>query len=126
MAFTLSQAASDAMLIGGVDSFINAGTTAAYAKIFAGNTLLVTMVFAKPATAFANHELTFAQGNAGGDQISVTGVADSFTLYNGLDQIVGAGDVSAVGGTGALKISGTSGTTMYAGARAILGELKFI
>lgn len=123
--FVHSVDTNDAMLLG-VAALLDAVADPAYAILFEGTTALVTMVFAKPAAALIAHELVFEQGDAGGDLILVQGEADSFELYNGAGVLIGAGDVTEAAGTGALKVSGTApGTTLlYAGARAILAEMK--
>lgn len=124
MAFTQTQAVSDAMLVGGVAALIDASASAAYATLYEDATPLVTIVFAQPAVALVDHELVFMQAEVGGDLILVQGDADRFELYNGDDVLLGEGDVSDEMGSGTLKISGTTGTRLYAGARAILDELK--
>lgn len=125
MAFTASQAALDAMLVGGIAALLDADADPAYAVLYEGETALVAIVFAKPATTLVDHELVFAQADPSGDQITTQGDADGFELFNGAGELIGSGDVSDATGVGALKISGTNGTRLYAGARAILSELKF-
>lgn len=122
MSFAHTTEANDAMLLG-LASLLDADSDPAYAILFEGTTALVTMVFAQPAATLVAHQLVFAQGNAGGDLILVQGSADNFTLYNGAGALIGAGNVTDAAGSGALKVSGTTGTLLYAGARAILGSL---
>jgi hypothetical protein len=128
MTFVATQALNDAMLVGGVDSALDDHpTNHAYANIFDGSAVaLVTMVFAKPAAALLAHELVFAQDNASGDFIPTQGNAAAFELYSGAGVLLGIGDVTDMTGSGALKVSGTTGTLLFAGARAILGEMKFV
>jgi len=128
MSFTPSQVLSDAMLVGGIDNALDDHpTNHAYANIFDGSAVaLVTMVFAKPAAALVAHELVFAQANTSGDFIPTQGNAAAFELYSGAGVLLGSGDVTDMAGSGALKVSGTTGTLLFAGARAILGELKFV
>lgn len=127
MSFTPTQALSDAMLVGGVAGALDDHpTNPAYANISDGSAVaLVTLVFTKPAAALVAHELVFAQENGIGDFIPTQGNAASFDLYSGAGVLLGTGDVSDMAGSGALKVSGTTGTLLYAGARAILGEFKF-
>lgn len=121
-----SQAFKDARLSGGIDALVDASADPAYAILFDGSAVaLVTMIFAQPATSMVAHELVFEQGEAGGDQILVQGNAAAFELFNGDGVSLGTGDVTDSLGTGALKISGTTGTLLYEGAFAILGTLKF-
>lgn len=128
MSFTASQAFKDARLVGGIAALIDADpVNPAYANLFDGSGVaLVTMVFAQPGVTFIDHALVFAQGNGAGDMILVQGNAAAFDLYNGAGTLLGSGDVSDTAGAGALKISGTTGTLLYAGARAILAELKVV
>ena len=126
MSFTLvaSEAVNDALLDGGLAHLINDGVDPAYAILYESTTALVTMLFASPAVTLVNHELVFAQGNVGGDFITSQGDADRFELHTATGLLIGYGDVTDAAGSGTLKISGTTGTRLYAGARAILDELK--
>jgi hypothetical protein len=120
MSFTHTITANDAMLLG-FAALLDADTDPAYAILFEGTTALVTMVFAQPAAALVAHQLVFTQGDPAGDMILVQGSADNFELYNGAGTLIGTGDVTDLVGSGALKVSGTTGTLLYAGARATLG-----
>lgn len=128
MTFTATQALNDAMLSGGIDGILDADpVNPAYANVKdGGGVTLVTVVFARPAAVLVGHELVFEQGDLTGDMILVQGSAASFDLFNGAGVALGTGDVSDLAGTGAMKVSGTTGTLLYEGARAILGELKFV
>jgi hypothetical protein len=127
MTWTPTQAFRDARLVGGIASWLDADpVNPAYAVIFdSANVALVTIVFARPAGALVAHELVVSQAAAGGDQILVSGSADHFWLYNGAGVAGGAGDVTDAAGTGAMKITGSNGTMLFAGARAIVSSLKF-
>lgn len=125
---------NDAMLSGGADTLINASTDPAYALIFdttrpvtpggpVVDTPLVTLLFAMPACSLVAHQLVFFQGEPTGDQILVQGNATWARLFNGDGVWLGDCDVTDALGAGPLKISGTTGTLLYAGARAILDEL---
>lgn len=122
MSFTHTTAANDAMLLG-FASLIDADDDPAYAILLEGATALVTLTFAQPAASLVAHQLVFEQGDPAGDQILTQGSADNFLLYNGAGTLIGAGDVTDMAGSGALKVSGTTGTLLYAGARAILCAL---
>lgn len=87
----------------------------------ASDTLLVTMVLDKPCGAIVDDVLVLAQLDPVGDMVAVTGSAVTGVWVNGNDVLVGAGTVSDEAGSGDFKISGTTGTMLYAGARAILG-----
>jgi hypothetical protein len=123
MSFTQTQVFDDACLVGGVAALIDDSVNPAYAVLYEGATPLVTLVFAQPAVALVAHALAFEQADPTGDLIPVQGDADNFELYNGDAVLLGTGDVTDSAGSGALKISGTTGTRLYLGARAILDEL---
>lgn len=122
MAFTQTQAFDDACL-SGLMWLINGSVNPAYAILYEGSVELVTLVFAQPATDVVDHVLVFYQESLSGDLIHTQGDANHFKLYTGENVLVGEGDVSDAEGDGALKISGTTGTRLYAGARAILDTL---
>ena len=82
---------------------------------------LVTMVLKKPCGAVIDHALVLEQAAPGGDLITAQGSALWGRWINGAGVIVGEGDVSDEAGDGLFKVSGTTGTLLYAGARAILG-----
>ena len=128
MTFIATQSLNDAMLAGGIDGILDADpVNPAYAILEdGGGVALVTVVFARPAATLIAHALVFHQADTSGDMILVQGSAASFELYNGTGLLLGVGDVSDMAGTGALKVSGTMGMLLYEGARAILGELKFV
>lgn len=128
MSFTATQALNDSMLVGGVNSALDDHpTNHAYAILYdAAAVPLVTMLFTKPAVALVAHELVFDQDSASGDLILTQGNAATFSLYSAAGVLLGAGDVTDMAGAGPLKISGTTGTLLYAGARAILGEMKIV
>lgn len=128
MTFTATQVLNDAMLSGGIDGILDADVNNAYAIVFQGATALVTVAFAKPAAVLVDHELVLQQDNLAGDLVMVQGDADGFELYNGVNTLLGSGDVSGPAGTGAMKITGSdpaNPTRLFAGARALLNELKF-
>ena len=128
MTFVATQVLSDAMLVGGVDAALDDHpTNHAYAVLYdAAAVALTTIVFAKPAASLVEHELVFAQSQLGGDFIGTQGNAAVFELYSGAGVLLGSGSVTDMAGEGPLKVSGTVGTLLYAGARAILGELKMV
>ena len=87
----------------------------------AADALLVTMVLAKPCGAIVANKIVLEQEEVGGDQITVQGDAVRAVWINGDDDIVGEGAVTDEAGEGPFKVSGTTGTRLYAGAYAILG-----
>ena len=82
---------------------------------------MVTVVLTKPCGTVANNALRLTQAAPGGDLITVQGSALWARWINGAGDIVGEGDASDAAGDGVFKVSGTTGTLLYAGARALLG-----
>ena len=87
----------------------------------AADTLLATMVLDKPCGAVVADVLALTQLDPVGDMVAVTGSAVTGVWVNGADDVVAEGTVSDEAGSGDFKVSGTTGTMLYAGARAILG-----
>jgi hypothetical protein len=82
---------------------------------------LVEIGLAKPCGVINASVLTLKQSEPSGDLILATGTALWARWINGRDEVVADGSVSDAAGTGDFKLSGTSGTVLYAGARALLG-----
>lgn len=82
---------------------------------------LVEITLAKPCGAIDAGVLTLVQADAGGDLIAETGTALWARWVNGDEMHVADGSVSDAAGDGDFKVSGTAGTLLYAGARALLG-----
>lgn len=87
----------------------------------AGGTPLVTMVLTDPCGVITGNVLVLTQADPSGDLVFITGSALWARWVNGNGDLVGDGDVSDAAGAGFFKLSGTTGTILYAGARAILG-----
>ena len=123
MSFTQTPATTAAMLAG-VLALLDNDTDPAYAVLFdAASNPLVTVIFDQPAGAIVAGQLVFAQGDPAGDLIAASGTAVSFTLHAGDGTNMGAGDVTDAAGTGAMKLEGSTGTTIYAGGRLVINEL---
>ena len=82
---------------------------------------LVEITLAKPCGAIDAGMLTLVQADAGGDLIADTGTALWARWVNGDEMHVADGSVTDASGDGDFKVSGTAGTLLYAGARALLG-----
>ena len=82
---------------------------------------LVEIVLAKPCGEINAGVLTLVQAEAGGDLIAQTGTALWARWVNGDEILIADGRVSDAAGDGDFKVSGTAGTLLYAGARALLG-----
>ena len=82
---------------------------------------LVEITLAKPCGVIDAGALTLIQADAGGDLIAETGTALWARWVNGDEMLIADGSVSDAAGDGDFKVSGTTGTMLYAGARALLG-----
>lgn len=87
-----------------------------------GGTPLVTLLLTKPCGTVTGGALTLEQADVGGDLIMATGAALWARWVNGNDDLVADCTVSDAAGAGDIKLSGTTGTLLYAGARALLGS----
>ena len=87
----------------------------------ASDNLLVTMVLTKPCGSIVDNKLVLAQAALGGDQITLQGSATRAEWINGSGDLVGSGNATDEAGAGPFKVSGTTGTLLYAGAYALLG-----
>lgn len=87
----------------------------------AGAAPLVEMVLSDPCGVIVSNTLVLTQADVTGDLITVQGSALWGRWLSGNGSIVMDGDCTDEAGTGFFKLSGTSGTLLYAGARAILG-----
>lgn len=148
MNFSLSLDANDARLAG-LAAWLDTGAGNASIDLFAtdqppvpgdsaGGAPLATIHLAKPCASVIAHELVFEQLDPEADQIATQGGVKWARLYSAAGVWAADGDASDLGGNvtepdgsltpvvggGAFKISGTTGTLFYAGALAILGELK--
>jgi hypothetical protein len=83
---------------------------------------LVEITLAKPCGVIDAGVLTLVQADAGGDLIAQTGTALWARWVNGDEMHVADGSVTDASGDGDFKVSGTAGTLLYAGARALLGS----
>ena len=84
---------------------------------------LVEAVLTKPCGAVVGHALVLTQAAPGGDMVLVQGSALRARWLNGNGAIVAEGAVTDEAGVGPFKVSGTTGTLLYAGARGILGTI---
>ena len=124
-------AAHNAARLQGTLAFADAGVQSSRIRLYAsarpttgGDPLaapLVDITLAKPCGAIDDGVLTLVQADAGGDLIAQTGTALWARWVNGDEMHVADGSVSDASGDGDFKVSGTVGTLLYAGARALLG-----
>ena len=124
-------AAHNAARLQGTLAFADSGVQSSRIRLYASArpanggdplaTPLVEIVLAKPCGAIDAGVLTLVQADAGGDLIAQTGTALWARWVNGDEIHVADGSVSDAAGEGDFKVSGTTGTMLYAGARALLG-----
>ena len=125
-------AAHNAARLQGTQGFADSGAQSSRIRLYAsarpaigGDPLaipLVEIVLAKPCGEINAGVLTLVQADAGGDLIAQTGTALWARWVNGDEILIADGSVSDAAGDGDFKVSGTTGTMLYAGARAVLGN----
>lgn len=126
----------DEAMLEGLASRIDASASPAYAIVYDGtrpatpgdtttSNVLVTIIFDSPAVTIVGNELVFAQADALGDLITMSGNATWARFFNGDALWLLDCDVTDMAGAGPLKIGGSAGTNLYLGGRAIVGSMKF-
>lgn len=86
-----------------------------------GSSPVVTAILAKPCGIVSAGVLELTQADLAGDLVTGTGAVLWARWKNGAGVIVLDADVTDNTGTGFLKITGTVGTTLYAGGSLLLG-----
>lgn len=132
-AFDISQAHNDYRLAG-TALFADLGPNPSKIQLFAtakpavggaaGGAPLVEIILTKPCGSVVAHKLMLTQADSTGDQVMTSGDVLWGRWLNGNGDLVGDGDASDDSGTGFFKLAGTAGTTLYAGARATLGNVE--
>lgn len=104
-------------------AFADSGPGASVVRLYdAGVQLLATLTLTKPCgTITAGGTLQLTQATAG-ELILVSGLAATGEWVTSDGKLVGHGLVTDEAGDGHFKLLGTSGTQLYAGGLAILGE----
>lgn len=136
-AFDISADANDGRLDGGLRQWMDLGAGKAYVEFYdsvrpttpgdpTAGTVLATLHFAKPCASLISHQLVFTQDDPGADIIAVQGSASWARIYNGAGTWMADCDVTNAAGSGPLKISGTTGTLLYAGALVILASFILV
>lgn len=107
-------------------AFADAGTGPASIQLYDANEqLLVTLTLTKPCGQVTEAGyLLLTQANGGGDMILASGQAAIGIWSAGDGQLIGRGLVTDEAGQGHFKLLGSSGTQLYAGGKAILGETR--
>ncbi len=130
-----SQLWRDARLEGGLRYFLSTGTLhGLILEVFDGvipvdgatpvGNLLATMLLDDP--AFVAHALVLTQTDPAGDLIIEEGDATFGRLISPNGDWACDGDITVEGGGGVFELTGTTGTHLYAGARAILGTTGIV
>lgn len=105
--------------------FADAGPRPSRIQFFnATEVLLATVVLTKPCGTVQGDVLRLRQAEVSGDMVLVDGEAVLARWVSGADNLVAAGLVTDDTGVGPFILQGTSGTYMFAGGRAILGETE--
>ena len=106
-------------------AFADSGAGPATISLFdAAEQPLVTLTLTKPCGQIVNGSLLLTQANGGGDMILVSGQAATGVWATGNGQLIARGQVTDEAGLGHFKLLGSSGTQLYAGGKAILGETR--
>lgn len=82
---------------------------------------LVHIVLTSSVGEIVDHKLELHQAATSGDLIASSGEATWARWLNGAGALVAYGAVTDAAGDGPFKLSGSTGTNMYAGGNAVLG-----
>ncbi|CAM4372365.1 hypothetical protein COAQ111491_20080 [Comamonas aquatilis] len=90
----------------------------------AAEQLLVTLTLTQPCGQIVDGSLLLTQAIASGDMILASGQAAIGVWATSDGQLIGRGQVTDEAGAGHFKLLGSTGTQLYAGGKAILGETR--
>lgn len=107
-------------------AFADSGSGPSALKLFdAVEQLLVTLTLTRPSGVIsADGSLLLTQAASGGDLIGLSGLAATCVWSTSDGKLIGRGLVTDEAGAGHFKLLGSTGTQLYAGGRAILGETR--
>lgn len=107
-------------------AFADSGSEASRIVLYdAAEQLLVTLTLTKPCGQItADGSLLLTQANVGGDMILTSGLAATGIWSTADGKLIGRGRVTDEAGQGHFKLLGSTGTQLYAGGKAILGETR--
>lgn len=107
-------------------AFADSGPDASRIALYdAAEQLLVTLTLTKPCGQITEPGyLLLTQANGGGDMITTSGQAATGIWSTSDGKLVGRGLVTDEAGAGHFKLLGSTGTQLYAGGKAILGETR--
>ncbi|WP_182282913.1 hypothetical protein [Comamonas testosteroni] len=123
--FEISQAHAVARLQATL-AFADSGPDASRISLYdAAEQLLVTLTLTKPCGQITEAGyLVLTQASGGGDMILTSGQAAIGVWSTSDGKLVGRGLVTDEAGAGHFKLLGSTGTQLYAGGKAILGETR--
>lgn len=107
-------------------AFADSGAQASRISLYdAADQLLVTLTLTKPCGAIGpDGVLLLTQASGGGDMIAASGQAVKAVWSTSDGKLIGQGMVTDEAGEGHFKLLGSTGTQLYAGGKAILGETR--
>ena len=107
-------------------AFADSGAQASRIALYdAADQPLVTLTLTKPCGAVGPEgALLLTQASGGGDMIAASGQAVKAVWSTSDGQLIGQGLVTDEAGDGHFKLQGSTGTQLYAGGKAILGETR--
>lgn len=107
-------------------AFADSGPEASRISLYdAAEQLLVTLTLTKPCGQIVEGGyLVLTQASGSGDMILTSGQAAIGIWATGDGQLIGRGQVTDEAGAGHFKLLGSTGTQLYAGGKAILGETR--
>lgn len=107
-------------------AFADSGPAASTIALYdAAEQLLVTLTLTKPCGQITEAGyLVLTQASGSGDMILVSGQATIGVWATSDGKLVGRGLVTDETGAGHFKLLGSTGTQLYAGGKAILGETR--
>ncbi|WP_182283149.1 hypothetical protein [Comamonas testosteroni] len=123
--FEISQAHAVARLQATL-AFADSGPDASRISLYdAAEQLLVTLTLTKPCGQITEGGyLVLTQASGSGDMILASGQAAIGVWATSDGKLVGRGLVTDEAGAGHFKLLGSTGTQLYAGGKAILGETR--
>ena len=107
-------------------NFADSGAEASRISLYdAAEQLLVTLTLTKPCGQITETGyLLLTQASGSGDMILTSGQATTGVWSTSDGQLIGRGQVTDEAGLGHFKLLGSTGTQLYAGGKAILGETR--
>ena len=107
-------------------NFADSGPAASTIALYdAAEQLLATLTLTKPCGQIVEGGyLLLTQANGSGDMILTSGQAATGVWATSDGKLVGRGLVTDEAGAGHFKLLGSTGTQLYAGGKAILGETR--